>query len=144
MGGQAVNGGCGRSWRVSALPVALLAMALLTAGCGGTKQRVAAPQDLAGYSEKGLASWYGKPYHGRITASGERYDMHQLTAAHRTLPFGTLVRVTNLENGRDVKVRITDRGPFVKGRIIDLSYAAAKRLGMVDAGVVRVRLRIVG
>jgi rare lipoprotein A len=90
-----------------------------------------------------MASWYGEPYHGRKTASGERYDMHQMTAAHRTLPFGTVVRVTNLENGRKVEVRITDRGPFKKGRIIDVSYAAARKLGMIDPGVVKVKLVVV-
>jgi rare lipoprotein A len=92
--------------------------------------------------EEGLASWYGRPYHGRRTASGEIYDMYALTAAHRTLPFGTEVRVHDLENGRAVNVRINDRGPFVEGRIIDLSYAAARAVQM--PGVARVRLEILG
>jgi rare lipoprotein A len=100
-------------------------------------------KDLRRYSETGVASWYGKPYHGRKTASGERYDMTELTAAHRTLPFGVVVKVTHLGNGRTVKVRITDRGPFVDGRIIDLSRKAAKRLDMVDEGVARVRIEVV-
>lgn len=90
--------------------------------------------------ERGIASWYGKAFHGSRTASGERYDMHRLTAAHPTLPFGTRVEVRNLENGRKVIVRINDRGPSVAGRIIDVSYAAAQRLGLVESGVARVAL----
>ena len=90
--------------------------------------------------EEGLASWYGHPYHGRPTASGEIYNMYDFTAAHRTLPFGTRVRVHNLENGRTVDVRINDRGPFVAGRIIDLSYSAAQSIGM--PGIARVELQI--
>lgn len=89
--------------------------------------------------ETGIASWYGRPFHGRRTASGERYDMHALTAAHRTLPFDTLARVRNPANGREVVVRINDRGPFKRGRIIDLSLAAARVLGI--AGVAPVELR---
>ncbi len=92
----------------------------------------------------GYASWYGPKFHGRKTASGEIYDMHALTAAHKSLPFGTLVRVVNLENGKSVVVRINDRGPYVKGRIIDLSYAAAKRIGLDKTGVAKVRLEIIG
>ncbi len=89
-----------------------------------------------------MASWYGHPYHGRAAANGEIYDMEKLTAAHRTLPFGTQVRVTNLGNSKSVDVRIIDRGPFVGGRIIDLSHAAAEMIGMVGAGVAQVRLEI--
>ena len=92
--------------------------------------------------EEGIASWYGHPYHGRHSASGEIYNMYDMTAAHRTLPFGTQVRVHDLENGHDVQVRINDRGPFVEGRIIDLSYAAAQAMGM--PGIARVRLEILG
>jgi rare lipoprotein A len=92
--------------------------------------------------EEGIASWYGHPYHGRRAASGEIYNMYDMTAAHRTLPFGTQVRVHDLENGRDVDVRINDRGPFVEGRIIDLSYAAAQAMGM--SGIAQVRLEILG
>jgi rare lipoprotein A len=92
--------------------------------------------------EEGIASWYGHPYHGRRAASGEIYNMYAMTAAHRTLPFGTEVRVHDLENGRDVEVRINDRGPFVEGRIIDLSYAAAQAMGM--PGIAQVRLEILG
>ena len=92
--------------------------------------------------EQGLASWYGHPYHGRPTSSGEIYNMYAMTAAHRTLPFGTQVRVHDLDNGQTVEVRINDRGPFVEGRIIDLSYSAAKAMGMLGAGIARVRLEI--
>ncbi len=90
--------------------------------------------------EEGLASWYGPGFHGRRTASGEIYNMYAFTAAHKTLPLGTEVLVINLENGRQTIVRINDRGPFVKGRIIDLSYAAARALGMYRKGVARVRI----
>lgn len=92
--------------------------------------------------EEGLASWYGPGYHGKRAADGSRFNQRRLTAAHRVLPFGTVVRVTNLENGRSVKVRITDRGPFVEGRIIDLSKKAAKKLKMKERGVVRVRIEV--
>jgi rare lipoprotein A len=88
----------------------------------------------------GRASWYGEPHHGLVTASGERYDMYALTAAHRTLPFGTRLRVTNLDNDRVVEVRVNDRGPVIPGRILDLSYAAARRLGAVGAGVIPVSI----
>lgn len=93
---------------------------------------------------QGLASYYAEPYHGRRTASGEIFDSYQeLTAAHRTLPFNTLVKVTNQENGKDVEVRINDRGPFVDGRVIDLSLKAAREIDMVRAGVARVKLTVV-
>jgi len=92
--------------------------------------------------EIGIASWYGHPYHGRRAANGEIYDMRKLTAAHRSLPFGTRVRVHSLENGRMVDVKINDRGPFVDGRLIDLSHAAARTLGMHRAGIARVRLEV--
>jgi rare lipoprotein A len=92
--------------------------------------------------EVGWASWYGEPFHGRKTASGEVYDMYQLTAAHKTLPLGTTVMVTHLNNGRSVMVTINDRGPFIRGRIIDLSYAAAQALDMVTEGVAKVRVEI--
>ncbi|MBN1981157.1 MAG: septal ring lytic transglycosylase RlpA family protein, partial [Chitinivibrionales bacterium] len=90
----------------------------------------------------GLASYYSSGLHGHRTANGERYNMHSLTAAHPHLPFNTIVEVTNLTNKKSVKVRINDRGPFKKGRIIDLSYEAAQRIGMVKKGVVAVRLKI--
>jgi rare lipoprotein A len=92
----------------------------------------------------GLASWYGPGFYGKRTASGTVYTGTALTAAHPSLPFGTLVRVTNLANGRTVVVVIDDRGPFVRGRVIDLSAAAARRLGMIQNGVVPVRLEVVG
>lgn len=92
----------------------------------------------------GIASWYGGKFHGRLTSSGEVFDTNEMTAAHKTLPFGTLVRVTNLDNGKTAVVKINDRGPFVEGRIIDLSRAAADALGMVGIGVARVTLDIVG
>lgn len=90
------------------------------------------------YKELGIASWYGKEYHGRQTSNGEVYDMYALTAAHPTLPFHTLVRVTNLENGRKVDLRINDRGPFVEGRVIDLSYTGAQTIDMLGQGTARV------
>ena len=93
-----------------------------------------------GYKERGVASWYGKKFHGRLTSNGERYDMYRMTAAHKTLPLPTNVRVTNLENGRSVIVRVNDRGPFVKDRIIDMSYAAAQALDMTQAGTARVEV----
>lgn len=96
----------------------------------------------AGTVEEGNASWYGVPYHGRRAANGEIYDMYKLTAAHRTLPFETVVRVTDLINHHSTTVRITDRGPFVDNRIIDLSLAAARELDMVAAGVAPVRVEI--
>ena len=107
--------------------------------CGVRRADVVDPAPVR-RTERGLASWYGKPFHGRVTASGERYDMHALTAAHRTLPFNTHVRVRRLDTGRTVRVRITDRGPFVEGRIIDLSFAAARELRMIEAGVVQVEV----
>jgi len=98
--------------------------------------------ELSGYTFEGLASYYGAEAHGGPTASGETYDMYALTCAHRTLPFGAMLRVTNLNNGVSVVVRVNDRGPFVEGRVIDLSYAAARRLKMLDEGVVPVRVRV--
>jgi rare lipoprotein A len=97
---------------------------------------------MSPYTEEGVASWYGVPFHGRRASNGEIYDMHKLTAAHRTLPFDTVVRVTNLSNGKSTVVRITDRGPFVDNRIIDLSMAAAQEIDSMGAGVVPVRLEI--
>jgi rare lipoprotein A len=90
----------------------------------------------------GMASWYGPRHHGRTTASGQPFDMHALVAAHRTLPLGSRVRVTNLDNGRSVVVRIVDRGPYVAGRLLDLSQAAAEALDMVDRGIARVQLEV--
>ena len=100
------------------------------------------PAIQPGYTETGYASWYGDPYHGRRAANGEIYDKNKLTAAHLTLPFGTMAKVTNLENNRSVTVRITDRGPFVKGRIIDLSLVAAREIQMIGPGTALVRLEV--
>lgn len=98
----------------------------------------------AGYTEEGNASWYGDPFNGRRASNGEIYDMYKLTAAHRTLPFDTKVRVTNLNNGKNTTVRITDRGPFVENRIIDLSLAAAREIDLVGPGVAPVRVEVLG
>lgn len=95
------------------------------------------------YLEEGVASWYGIPFNGHRTSNGEIYDMHEFTAAHRTLPFNCVVRVTNLDNGRQTEVRINDRGPFVANRVIDLSLSAAQAIEMVGPGTARVRLEIV-
>jgi rare lipoprotein A len=119
----------------------LLAALLLTLASCRKKPKLAAPA-APGAVEVGVASWYGHPYHGRAAASGEIYDMEKLTAAHRTLPFGAVVRVRNLANGRSVDVRINDRGPFVDGRIIDLSRAAARRIDMIGPGTAKVRLEL--
>ncbi len=96
----------------------------------------------SGNVQKGLASWYGSDFHGKLTSNREIYNMHALTAAHKTLPFGVYVRVTNLNNGKSIVVRINDRGPFIKGRIIDLSYAAAKKLGLDISGVAPVKIKV--
>ena len=100
------------------------------------------PEAAPSTGQTGEASWYGEPHHGRRTASGETYDMYQLTAAHPTLPLGTRVLVTNLKNGRAVEVRINDRGPHVPGRVIDLSFAAAQQLGVASGGTIPVRIRV--
>ncbi len=97
-----------------------------------------------GFNQSGLASWYGKKFHGRKTANGEIYNMHVMTAAHKTLPLGTYVSVRNLDNNRKIKVRINDRGPFIRGRIIDLSYKAAKQLGIVGPGTAPVKIVALG
>jgi rare lipoprotein A len=104
-------------------------------------QRYVVLQSAVGYVEQGVASWYGPDFHGGRTATGETYDMHAMTGAHPTLPLPTWVRVTNLENGRSVVVRLNDRGPFARGRVIDLSRAAAEALDMVRAGTARVEVR---
>jgi rare lipoprotein A len=107
------------------------------AGCAGHRELVQPPPGSVG-----IASYYGKKFHGRKTASGERFDMNAMTAAHRTLPFGTKVRVTNLENGSRVVLRINDRGPVSEQRLIDVSYGAAKELGFVTQGLTRVRVEV--
>ena len=123
------------------LPLAVAAG--LTVACAGPRAAMRPTPAVIGAEERGLASWYGHPYHGRRTSSGEVYDMHGMTAAHRTLPFSTWLHVENLTSGQTVRVRVNDRGPFVDGRILDVSRAAAVVLGVVGAGVVPVRLRVI-
>jgi len=125
----------------TALASALLCL-LLLGGCAGPAHRPSA--GLRGYSETGLASFYAKKFQGRKTASGERLDNSALTAAHRSLPFGTEVVVRNPANGKSVRVTINDRGPFVRGRIIDLTRAAFARIASLDRGVVKVELKLNG
>ena len=123
--------------------LALLAAPLLAISCAKKKSVRVPVTPRVGALETGIASWYGNPYHGRRAAGGEIYDMEKLTAAHRTLPFHTWVEVTNLTNGKQVRVRITDRGPFVEGRIIDLSRAAAREIDLIGPGIARVRLEVI-
>ncbi|MCU1721644.1 MULTISPECIES: septal ring lytic transglycosylase RlpA family protein [unclassified Pseudomonas] len=118
-------------WRL----LSALALFTLLAGCASHDI------DPRGYDETGTASYYGSRHHGKRTASGEPFDQHGLTAAHRSLPFGTRVRVTNLKNERSVVVRINDRGPHTRGRLIDLSKAAAQKLDMLRSGTARVRVQ---
>ncbi len=138
----------------------LLLVAILAAGCGGNKKRARTrfpappPQESARttpdfppdakaiWTEVGLASWYGPPYHNRRSASGEIFDMHGYTAAHKTLPLHSVIRVTNLTNGKSVVLRVNDRGPFIGNRIVDLSLAAAKEIDVWRPGVARVRLEV--
>jgi rare lipoprotein A len=121
-------------------------LSLFVASCG-TTSRFGDPQDGKKTSaskgqkiEDGVASWYGPNFHGKLTANGEQYDMHGLTAAHRTLPFNTIVKVKNLDNGKSVTVRINDRGPYAKNRIIDLSKKAAEKIDMIGSGTANVEL----
>ena len=130
------------------LVVAIVALA----GCGHKRRARVTPVPRPprtpvvvhpGDTEEGVASWYGHPYHGRAAANGEIYDMEKMTAAHRTLPFNTWVKVYDLDNNRTTQVRITDRGPFVGGRVIDLSHAAARELEMIGPGIARVRVEVI-
>ena len=122
----------------------LILLAALSSGCGRKKHSSSSPSHTPiAPTELGIASWYGHPYHGRQAANGEIYDMEKPTAAHRTLPFGTWVRVTNLANGKTTDVRITDRGPFIAGRIIDVSHAAAREIELIGPGIAQVRLAII-
>lgn len=125
------------SSRIVAVAVLLMLIVLL-AGCSSTPSSSA-----AAHNETGQASYYGQEFQGRATASGERFDQSKLTAAHRSLPFGTRVRVTNPQNGKTVVVRVNDRGPFVKGRIIDLSSSAFRSIAGLNAGVVAVRIQVI-
>ncbi|MBI3934161.1 MAG: septal ring lytic transglycosylase RlpA family protein [Acidobacteria bacterium] len=135
LGAALLSSACGRRRTVATIPPPPPASS-------GRTAPAPAPPATPGTTEVGYASWYGDPYHGRRAANGEIYDKNQMTAAHRTMPFETMVKVTNLENGRSTVVRITDRGPFVKGRIIDLTLAAAKDLAMIGPGTAMVRLEV--
>ncbi len=132
-----------------ALFIVLWFILLALVGCGRNSVKVLNPADEGTISTAlslderiGYASWYGHPYHGRRTSNGETYDMYKMTAAHRTLPFDTVVRVSRIDNGKEVTVRINDRGPFVEDRIIDLSYAAAKQIEMLGPGTTKVALEV--
>lgn len=129
------------------LPVA--AAVLLLAGCSSTRDTTADWHDIRNYPQlepvevkEGIASYYHNKFHGRLTANGERYNKRELTAAHREYPFGTYVRVTSLDSGNSVIVRINDRGPHIRNRIIDLSRAAAEEIGMIHDGLVPVRVEV--
>ena len=124
--------------------VLLLVTVSYLAACSLPASRIPPPVTAPRVSQTGIASWYGPGFHGKTTASGVIYNQDDLTAAHQTLPLGTRVLVTNLENGRSIEVLINDRGPFAKGRIIDLSYAAGKSLGMIGPGTIPVRIEVVG
>ena len=152
--------------RLSSVVLSLLTLLLSACGGGYTSRIIETPQtpglkpwqkpyevngqlytplaDHTGFAQEGTASWYGPDFHGKLTSNGEVYNMYSMTAAHKTLPLGVYVRVHNLANGRQAVVRINDRGPFVKGRIIDLSYAAAKNLGVVGPGTAPVRIEALG
>jgi len=118
-------------------------LAVVLAGCGARRSSEAPAMGRGGV-QTGIASWYGPGFHGEATSSGEIYDQNQLTAAHRTLPLGTRVEVTNLDNGRSIEVKVNDRGPFVGDRVIDLSYAAAQAINMVGPGTAPVRIQVLG
>ncbi len=114
------------------------------AACGGAPKPTFFPGYPIGFVERGTASWYGPGFHGNRTANGERYDMHQLTAAHRTLPLGSIAVVRSMSTGRQVTVRINDRGPFARGRVLDLSLAGANALMMTGTGTDEIELRVIG
>ena len=132
-------------WRYHRAGLGLTLCALVAAGCASTKtSRPTTAAPAAGTRIVGLASWYGQRHQGHATASGEAFDVNKLTAAHRTMPFGTRLRVTNVENGRSVVVRVNDRGPWVSDRVLDVSLAAAKTLGMTGDGVTKVEIVVLG
>lgn len=137
-----------RAWPSLGLVLVLLVSSLGLAGCAsaptGPRSSSPALAPAPGSSTVGYASYYGSKYHGRKTASGETYNMYKLTAAHRTLPFGTSVRVTNLGNNRSVIVRVNDRGPFSRARLIDVSLEAARKLDLLAAGTARVSVEVLG
>jgi rare lipoprotein A len=124
--------------------VAIALCFLAALNCMGCSARGGGDSGGGGESQQGLASYYADKYHGRKTANSEVFDVNAMTAAHRTLPFGTKVRVTNLKNDRSVVVRINDRGPFVEGRIIDLAPAAARKIDMIRDGIVPVKVEVLG
>ena len=130
--------------RVRLITASLCLAIGLAAGCVSRQATDWGGDYSIGYRERGVASWYGEEFQGRATASGERYDMHGLTAAHRTLPLGSVVAVRSMTTGRTVTVRVNDRGPFVRGRILDLSLGAARALGMVGTGTDDVELTVIG
>lgn len=137
-------GGRGASGAMARLSCAVLALAAGGCAAGPSGGAPGLPTPVtSGWTEEGVASWYGEPFHGRRTASGEVYDMRAPTAAHRTLPFGTLVRVENLANGRSTTLRITDRGPFAKDRILDVSRWGAEELHLIGPGAARVRITVI-
>jgi len=117
----------------------LIIIALFVSSCTLSAHR---QPYAAGYVERGIASWYGEDFHGRPTSSGEIYNMYDLTAAHKLMPLGTIAKITNLENDQSVVVKINDRGPFIEGRIIDLSYSAAREIGMAEKGLSRVEIEV--
>jgi rare lipoprotein A len=138
--------GSAHGWAVLGFAAAIC----VAAPAGGERVRVDAHTEQVAkadrapeWTQNGRVSWYGPGFHGRRTANGEVFDTNELTMAHRTLPFGTEVRVTNLANGRSVVLRVNDRGPYVRGRIADLSHAAATRLGFVDDGVTKARIEMI-
>jgi rare lipoprotein A len=122
---------------------AFLLVQLLAVACSGNRKPASVPPTLGVPMERGVASWYGPKFNGKMTASGERYDMNALTAAHPSLPFGTKIGVRNTRTGREVMVTVNDRGPYSKNRIIDLSYAAAKEVGVVGPGTASVEIYLV-
>jgi len=126
-------------------PLAIVAVVALITGCSSPAPKpVYFPGYPIGYVERGMASWYGPGFQGNKTANGEAYDMHKLTAAHRTLPLGSVAVVRSASTGKEVTVRINDRGPFARGRILDLSYAGARTLGMIGQGTDHIELRVIG
>jgi rare lipoprotein A len=124
------------------LACGLLALAGILAGCGSSVPRFTSGQTVEAGELAGIASYYAEEFHGRKTANGEVFDMHAFTAAHRTLPFNTIVKVTNRDNGKSVVVRINDRGPFKDNRVIDLSLSAAKAIGMIGSGTAPVIIEV--
>lgn len=130
------------------LLLGIIMLMFFSAGCGvkkGSKGYKHADElkNVDGFTQTGIASWYGDKEHGNLAASGERFSKYDYTAAHKSLPFGTVVRVTNLENGMDVVVKINDRGPFIRGRIIDLSYSSAKSIDLIRTGVAKVKVEVI-